>query len=285
MGAVTPVGIGVPAYWQGINEGKCGIVEKETIGSFTQPGLRMALVDGFDPKAYLSTKLTLDLEPYMQYAYVAAEEAVQQSGLDTDSDRIGIVMGTALAGIVMIGETNAQLAVNGKQAGPKFLTKAMGNIAAAQFSINHKIKGPSLTVTTACSSGGDATTIGSILIRSGMADAVVVMAGEAAVCPPLVQSLIKTGALSKTGEKCIRKEAAAKVQYAVNDGTKKDLLYSLEGNQKSFPDSAQGFQPSSSGLHSGRLPAGKQDPRKYGGRAAQLLALSSSTASCLPYAK
>ncbi len=200
MGAVTPVGIGVPAYWQGINEGKCGIVEKETIGSFTQPGLRMALVDGFDPKAYLSTKLTLDLEPYMQYAYVAAEEAVQQSGLDTDSDRIGIVMGTALAGIVMIGETNAQLAVNGKQAGPKFLTKAMGNIAAAQFSINHKIKGPSLTVTTACSSGGDATTIGSMLIRSGMADAVVVMAGEAAVCPPLVQSLIKTGALSKTGE-------------------------------------------------------------------------------------
>ena len=56
MGAVTPVGIGVPAYWQGINEGKCGIVEKESIGSFTQPGLRMALVDGFDPKAYLSTK-------------------------------------------------------------------------------------------------------------------------------------------------------------------------------------------------------------------------------------
>ena len=200
MGAVTPVGIGVSDYWQGISEGKCGIVEKETIGSFTQPGLRMALVDGFDPKAYLSTKLTLDLEPYMQYAYVAAEEAVAQSGLDTESDRIGIVMGTALAGIVMIGETNAQLVENGKQAGPKFLTKAMGNIAAAQFSINHKIKGPSLTVTTACSSGGDATTIASMLIRSGMADAVVVMAGEAAICPPLVQSLIKTGALSKTGE-------------------------------------------------------------------------------------
>ena len=200
MGAVTPIGIGVDQYWNGITEGKCGIVENDTIGSFTQPGLRMALVQGFDPKAFLSTKLTLDLEPYMQYAYVAAEEAVAQSGLNTESDRIGIVMGTALAGIVMIGETNAQLAVNQKAAGPKFLTKAMGNIAAAQFSINHKIKGPSLTVTTACSSGGDATTIASLLIRSGMADAVVVMAGEAAVCPPLVQSLIKTGALSKTGE-------------------------------------------------------------------------------------
>jgi len=136
----------------------------------------------------------------MQYAYVAAMEAVAQSGLDTASDRVGIVMGSALSGICIIGETNQQLAVSGKAAGPKFLTKAMGNIAAAQFSINYKITGPSLTVSTACSSGGDALKIASLLIRSGAADAMVVMAGEAAICAPLIQSLTRTGALSKTGE-------------------------------------------------------------------------------------
>ena len=200
MGAVTPIGIGVDAYWDGLASGRCGIVDASEIGTFSQPGLRMALIQDFNPKEHLSTRLTLDLEPYMQYAYTAAEEAVAQSGMDTESDRIGIVMGTALAGIVHIGETGVQFAMNQKAAGPKFLTKAMGNITAAQFSINHKIKGPSLTVTTACSSGGDATTMASLLIRSGMADAVVVMAGEAAVCPTLVQSLLKTGALSKTGE-------------------------------------------------------------------------------------
>ena len=145
-------------------------------------------------------KLVQDLEPYMQYAYVSAMEAVEQSGLDTDSDRVGIVMGSALSGICVIGNTNVQLALDGKQAGPKFLTKAMGNIAAAHFSINYKIKGPSMTVSTACSSGGDAVKLASLLIDSGAADAMVVMAGEAAICTPLIQSLTKTGALSKTGE-------------------------------------------------------------------------------------
>lgn len=76
----------------------------------------------------------------------------------------------------------------------------MGNIAAAQLSIAHGIKGPSMTVSTACSSGGDAITLGALLIRAGAADAVVVMAGEAAICPSLIHSLCKTGALSKTGE-------------------------------------------------------------------------------------
>ena len=83
---------------------------------------------------------------------------------------------------------------------PKLLTKCMGNLAACQFSIMHQITGPSLTVSTACSSGGDAITMGTMLLRSGMADAVVVMAGEAAICPAFLQSLDKVGALSATGE-------------------------------------------------------------------------------------
>lgn len=200
MGAVTPVGIGVEDYWQSLIAGKCGIDEITGFDTTDLPVKRAGQVRNFNPKDYLPMKLVLDLEPYMQYAYVSAVEAVEQSGMDTDSDRVGIVMGTALNGLCIVGETNIQMAVNGKAAGPKFLTKAMGNIAAAQFSINYKIKGPSLSVSTACSSGGDAIKIASLLIESGAADAMVVMAGEACICPPLVQSLVKTGALSKTGE-------------------------------------------------------------------------------------
>ncbi len=200
MGAVTPVGIGVDNYWNALVEGKCGIDEIQGIDTSELIVKKAGQVKNFNPRDYLSMKLVQDLEPYMQYAYVSAMEAVAQSGLDVASDRVGIVMGSALNGICVIGDTNTQLALNGKQAGPKFLTKAMGNIAAAQFSINYKIQGPSLTVSTACSSGGDAVKIASLLIKSGAADAMVVMAGEAAICPPLIQSLTKTGALSKTGE-------------------------------------------------------------------------------------
>ena len=73
-------------------------------------------------------------------------------------------------------------------------------MAAAQFAIRRGIRGPSLTVGTACSSGGDAVTMGALLLRSGMADAVVVMAGEGAICPPAILSLHKTRALSPLGE-------------------------------------------------------------------------------------
>lgn len=200
MGAVTPVGIGVKDYWNSLVEGKCGIDEIQGIDTSELIVKKAGQVKDFNPRDFLSMKLVQDLEPYMQYAYVSAMEAVEQSGLDVAGDRVGIVMGSALNGICVIGDTNTQLALNGKQAGPKFLTKAMGNIAAAQFSINYKIQGPSLTVSTACSSGGDAVKIASLLIRSGAADAMIVMAGEAAICSPLIQSLTKTGALSKTGE-------------------------------------------------------------------------------------
>ena len=152
MGAVAPVGIGVDAYWDSLVSGVCGIDEITGLDTSELTVKRAGQVREFHPKDYLSMKLVQDLEPYMQYAYVAALEALQQSGLDPASDRVGIVMGSALSGICIIGDTNQQLAASGKAAGPKFLTKAMGNIAAAQFAIQHKIQGPSLTVSTACSS-------------------------------------------------------------------------------------------------------------------------------------
>ena len=200
MGAVTPAGISVPEYWKGICSGKTAIDDIINVDTEGLPIKKAGQIRNFDPAQYLSKKLVQDLEPYMQYAYVAALEAVEQSGLDTDSDRVGIIMGTALNGLNVVGETNRLLALEGKSAGPKFLTKAMGNITAAHFSINNKIKGPSMSVSTACSSGSDAIKLASMMISAGEADAMVVMAGEAAICVPLIQSLTRVGALSKTGE-------------------------------------------------------------------------------------
>ncbi len=200
MGAVTPIGTGVDAFWDGIVCGKCGITDIQGMDDEQIPVNRAGQVTDFNPRDYLPVRLVQDLEPYMQYAYVAAEEALERSGLNSESDRVGIVMGSALAGINIIGETAVKYKVDQRQAGPKFLTKAMGNIAAAHFSINHKIHGPSMTVSTACSSAGDAVTLAAMMIRAGMADAMVVMAGESAISPTLIQSLTKTGALSRTGQ-------------------------------------------------------------------------------------
>lgn len=199
MGAVTPVGIGVDAYWQGLMDGKCAIRAHEFDETQHYALNRMALVENFQPKEHLPGRMATDLDPFMQYAFTAGQEALRSSGLEPAGSRTGIVMGTALAGIAHIGQTQAVFS-SGKQVSPRFLTKVMGNIAAAQFAIQHQIKGPSMTVTTACSSGGDAILLASMLLRAGAADAMVVLAGESAVSPLVVNSLAKAGALSKTGE-------------------------------------------------------------------------------------
>ena len=171
MGAVTPIGVGVPAFWENLLAGTCGIGEITKLDTENLPLHRAAEVKDFKPKEHLPMRLVQDLEPFAQYAYVAAEEAIAQSGLDTHSPRVGVVMGTALSGVNLIGETHGQYVAAGKSASPKFLTKAMGNIAAAQLAIAHGIQGPSMTVGTACSSGGDAITLAALLLRAGAADA------------------------------------------------------------------------------------------------------------------
>ena len=198
MGAVTPVGIGVAEFWNGLLAGRCGI---GPVTSFDTSALQVhaaAQVADFDAAALLPGRLATDLDRFMQFAYVAANEALAMSGLVPD-DRCGIVMGTALAGLTCIGQTQEAASLAHKPVGPRFMTKIMGNIAAAQFAIDHKITGPSLTVSTACSSGGDAITTAALLLQSGAADAIVCMGGESTVNPLFFQSLGRAGALSRSG--------------------------------------------------------------------------------------
>lgn len=197
MGAVTPVGIGVENYWQALISGKSGIADITGIDVSDLPVKIAAEVRNFKPKDYLSSRLVADLDRFMQFAYIAAQEALDESGLEIEPSRTGIVMGTALAGMTHASETQEELTANGKHVSPRFVSKILGNIAAAQFAIDHNIKGPCLTNSTACSSGGDAIFIAWMLLAVGAADAVVVMAGESTLNQLMIGSLFRAGALSK----------------------------------------------------------------------------------------
>ena len=199
-GAVTPLGTGTEAFWEGLVSGRCGIGEIRSFDASALPIRWAGEVRDFDPKAYMPNPLVLDTAPFARYAIAAASMAAEESGLETDSERVGVVMGTALHGMDYLTRAQQLRDETGRGDDPKLMTKYMGNMAAAQFAIRRGIRGPSLTVGTACSSGGDAVTVGAMLLRSGMADAVVVMAGEGAVCPPAIRSLHKTRALSPLGE-------------------------------------------------------------------------------------
>lgn len=200
LGAVTPIGIGVDNYWQGILDMECGI---EKITRFHDDDIPITVageVKGFDPKEHMSPKLAKETSTFMQYAFASAKEAIEYSNIDieAEADRIGIVMATALSGTSEIAETERAYSVDGKKrVSPRFLPKILGNLGAAQIAIHYGIHGPSFTVSTACSSGGDAICMAAMLLNSGDADAMLVVGGESAHCPIIMSTLAQAKALSK----------------------------------------------------------------------------------------
>lgn len=196
MGAVTPLGIGVSEYWNNLIEGKCGVGTITKIDTENLPVKIAAEVKDFVPGNYLSTAMQNSMDDFMQYAYVAAQEALAESKLTIVPERTGIVIGTAMGGLTAIARTQKDLSENGKRVGPKFLPKVLGNLAATHISIANNIKGPNMTVSTACASGGDAISLGAMLLKAGEADAILVVGAESGICPLLIQSLTKALALT-----------------------------------------------------------------------------------------
>jgi 3-oxoacyl-[acyl-carrier-protein] synthase II len=200
MGAVTPIGIGVASYWNQLTQGVCGI---RPITRFDPTGLAVRIaaeVIDFHSEDFLPEKLLRQTDAFTQYAFAAAEEALGGS-LPAPPERMGIVMGTAMAGVATTASTQEALtkAVH-KNVGPRFVPRVLGNIAAAQIAIAHGICGPSLTISTACASGGDAVATGASLLLSEAAEAVLVVGAESILCPLVIYSLANAQALSRMND-------------------------------------------------------------------------------------
>ena len=201
MGAVTPVGIGVDAYWRALIDGKCGVGPITRFDASGLPVQIAAELKGFDPADYMPKQLARTMDPFMQFAFAAAEEALADSALPVgaEPDRIGIVMGTAMDGVTTVAQTQAAFDA-GHRVGPRFVPMTIGNIAAAQIAIAHGIHGPSLTLNTACSAGGDAMMTAAMLLKTGEAEAVLAVGGESILCPIVVSGLSQAKALSRRND-------------------------------------------------------------------------------------
>ena len=201
MGAVTPVGIGVSSYWNALVEGKCGIGPITRFDASNLPVRIAAEVKNFNASDFMPKSAARTMDLFTQYAYAAATEAIKDSGLNIENERerVGIVMATALDGITTVAETQTAYD-NGSRVSPRFIPKIIGNIAAAQIAIANNIQGPSLTLNTACSTGGDAIMTAAMLINAGEADAVLAVGGENAICPISISGLAQSNALSRNND-------------------------------------------------------------------------------------
>lgn len=204
MGAVTPIGIGVEQYWTNLIGGTCGVTRITRFDAADSPVQIAAEVKDFHADDFMSKKQSREMDLFMQYGYAAADEALADAGIreqTVPAERMGVVVGTAMAGVSIIAETQDGLSTGAhKKVSPRFVPKFIGNIAAAQIAIAKGYRGPSLTVSTACSSGADAISTAAMLLLADEADAVLVVGAEASLCPVVVAGLASAHALSTNND-------------------------------------------------------------------------------------
>ena len=186
LGAVTPIGIGIDKFWNGLVSGKNGvdlITKFDTSNFDTKFG---AEVRDFDPLKYLDKKSLKRLDPYAQYALVSAIMAVEDSGLNLEGvnkERFGVVFGSGIGGLKVLREQHFIYfeSKTPKKISPYFIPMMISDIAAGQISIRFGLKGPNYATTSACATSSHAISDAFILIQRGSADLMISGGSETAV--------------------------------------------------------------------------------------------------------
>jgi 3-oxoacyl-[acyl-carrier-protein] synthase II len=186
LGALTPIGNNIQEYWSGLVNGVSGAAPI-TYFDATKFKTRFACeLKNFKATDFIDRKEARRMDRFTQYAIVASDEAIADSGLnseDHDPDRIGVIWGSGIGGI----ETFQQEVLNfgagdgSPRFNPFFIPKMISDIAPGQISIKHGFRGPNFATVSACASSSNAIIDSLNYIRLGHADAIVTGGSEAAV--------------------------------------------------------------------------------------------------------
>ena len=203
LGAITPLGNTMPETWENIKRGKSGAAPITQFDASRFKAQFACEVKNFNATDFIDRKEARKMDLYEQYALVAAQEAVKDSGMDletVDKNRIGVILGVGIGGIHTFEEEAGNWAVNGATMGPKFnpffIPKMIADIAAGQISIQYGFHGPNYTTTSACASSTNAFADAFNLIRLGKANAIITGGAEAAIWPCGVGGFTAMHALS-----------------------------------------------------------------------------------------
>jgi 3-oxoacyl-[acyl-carrier-protein] synthase II len=176
-GAVTPVGLSVDDTWAALTEGRSGIGPLTGIDTHDLATTFGGEVTGFDPKQYLKPRQARRMDPYAQYAFAAAAEAIAMAAPPV-GDRAGVLIGSGYGPMSSIARHVTVLTEQGPHKVSPF-AQISGAIdsAACEISFEHGITGPTRALSSACASGADAIGEAARWIRHGVVD--VVIAGGA----------------------------------------------------------------------------------------------------------
>ncbi len=205
LGALTPIGNNIKSYWAGLKSGVSG-ADKITYFDTSKFKTQFACeLKGYDPMNFFERKEARRLDRFSQYAIVSSDEAIKDSGLNSeniDNTRVGVIWGSGIGGLKTFQEEVTNF-VNGDgtpRYNPFFIPKMIPDIAAGVISIRHGFKGPNFATVSACASSANALIDGVNYIRLGYADAIISGGSEAGIIKSGIGGFNAVQALSKRND-------------------------------------------------------------------------------------
>ena len=200
MGAITPLGLDVASFWEGLKSGQNGVALITSFDPTGQPVRFAAEVKGFSPENYLERKEARRMDRFTQFAIAATKEALAHSGLqitDENRTRIGTLIASGIGGLQTLEEQHRVFLERGPDRVSPFLIPMMiANMASGQVAIQFGLQGPCTAVVTACAAGTNAIGDAWEIIRRGDADVMIAGGTEAAITPLALASFANARALS-----------------------------------------------------------------------------------------
>jgi 3-oxoacyl-[acyl-carrier-protein] synthase II len=200
LGLATPLGIGLENVWQRILNGESGIAPITRFDAAQHDTKFAGEIKEFKAENYISPKEIKRMDLFIQYALAASKVAMEDAGLDMDkedAERAGVVVGTGLGGLPTIEKYHSVLLERGpSRITPFFIPMLIANEAPGHIAIQYGMKGPNLSIVTACATGSHSIGEASRIIQYGDADIMIAGGTEANLTPLTVGGFNAMKALS-----------------------------------------------------------------------------------------
>ncbi len=203
LGAVTPIGLSAPAFWDAMMRGESGAAAIRNFDPSAFSTTFACELKDFEPGDYLDRKEARRLDPFCQFALVAADEALRDAGIDTaalseeERDRAGVVFGSGIGGMKLFQDQVVLYAAEGpRRLSPFFVPMMIIDMAPGQISMRHNLRGPNYATVSACATSNNAIGDAFMVIRTGLADVMVCGGSDASITEVGVGGFASMRALS-----------------------------------------------------------------------------------------
>ncbi len=235
IGVLSPIGLSKEEFWEALSQGKSGAAPITYFDAADFVTKFACELKGFSAENYIDRKSADRMDPYCQYAVIAADQALKDSGLDlqqVDPLRIGVVHGSGIGGMTTYDQQFRVYMERGpKRISPFFIPMLIPDIAAGQISMRHGLMGPNYATASACATSLHAIIDAYLNIQAGLADFMVCGGSEAPITQMSVAGFNAARALSTANdrpEKASRPYDKDRDGFVMGEGAGSMVLESLE---------------------------------------------------------